>query len=175
MMRLLNHQGELHLFDFEDVLATLMAELGAAGWNNAVPHPNGRQLFDSYSWSLARMLRDMRAAGQDGIFDFAYLDGAHTWSHDAPAALALVSLLRPGGVLLLDDFRWTLATSPTMNPERQPITAARYSPEQISTAHVALVCEVFLDHDPRLEALPLPLPKDSELPLRKAYLRRMGG
>ncbi|UPY38019.1 class I SAM-dependent methyltransferase [Sediminicoccus sp. KRV36] len=172
LARLLNHAGELHLFDYADVLATLLTELEQAGWRNAVAHPNGRKIFESYSWSLAQLLRGMRQSGQDGVFDFVYLDGAHSWGHDAPAALALVPLLRPGGVLLLDDHRWTFAQSPSLNPERHPPTAAQYSQEQIVTPHVALICEVFLDHDRRLKPLPLPPPADGGPPLRRAYRRR---
>lgn len=171
LARLLNHQGELHLFDHEDVLETLMAELRAEGWPDIRTHPNGRKLFESYSWTLALLLREMRARGEDGVFDFVYLDGAHVWAHDAPAALALIPLLRPGGVLLLDDFRWTLAASPTLNPERHKPTAANYAPGQIETPHVALICEVFLDHDRRLRPMRLPPPQDGGAPLRRAYRR----
>ncbi|MBX9752538.1 MAG: class I SAM-dependent methyltransferase [Roseococcus sp.] len=172
LARLLEGKGELHLFDHADVLDTLMAELRAEGWPGVTPHPNGRKLFESYSWTLALLLREMRARGEDGVFDFVYLDGAHVWAHDAPAALALIPLLRPGGILLLDDFRWTLAASPTLNPQRHKPTAAHYSAEQIETPHVALICEVFLDHDRRLAPLRLPPPQDGGPPLRRAYRRR---
>lgn len=173
LAKLLDHKGELHLFDHGEVLAPVARALAAEGFGHAVLHPNGRKLFESYSWTLALLLRDMRARGEDGIFDFVYLDGAHVWAHDAPAALALIPLLRPGGILLLDDFRWTLAKSPTLNPERHPPTAAHYGQDQIETAHVALICEVFLDHDRRLRPMPLPPPADGGPPLRRAYRRRV--
>lgn len=172
LARLLMNQGQLHLFDHDDVLETLVVELRAEGWHNAVAHPNGRKLFESYSWTLALLLREMRARGEDGMFDFVYLDGAHVWAHDAPAVLALIPLLRPGGLLLLDDFRWTLAASPTLNPARRPITAAHYAPDQIATPHVALICEAFLDHDRRLKPVRLPPPADGGPPQRRAYRRR---
>jgi len=175
LARLMDNRGELHLFDYVNTLDSLMGELAEAGCRIAVPHPNGRKIFESYNWTLALLLRKMRAAGGNGLFDLAYLDGAHTWQHDAPAALALARLLKPGGILLLDDFGWTLANSPTLNPERQPATAANYSEAQIAMPHIALICEVFLDHDEELERLPLPLPLPAGkgLPLRRAYRRRM--
>jgi len=172
LARQLNRPGALHLFDHADVLDTLMAELRTEGLPEVVPHPNGHKLFESYSWTLALLLREMRARGEDGVFDFVYLDGAHVWAHDAPAALALIPLLRPGGVLLLDDFRWTLAASLMLNPARHKPTAAHYSPEQIETPHVALICEVFLDHDRRLRPMNLPPPAGGGPPLRRAYRRR---
>jgi SAM-dependent methyltransferase len=149
LAKLLNNRGELHLFDFEDTLSELLNELKESGFSNIVPHPNGRKTFESYNWNLAKMLREMRQAQQSGIFDLVYLDGDHTYHHDAPAALTLKELLKPGGYLLFDDYKWTIAASQTANPKVNKSTASNYSEEQINEPHIALICELFFDHDPK--------------------------
>ena len=63
----------------------------------------------SYTWYLHRMLRKQHRDGRIGpMFDFVFLDGAHTWDADGFAFLLVDRLLRPGGWVLLDDMDWTL-------------------------------------------------------------------
>jgi predicted O-methyltransferase YrrM len=45
------------------------------------------------------------------LFDFCFLDGAHTWEVDACAVFLAEKLLKPGKWLLLDDLTWTMAGS----------------------------------------------------------------
>jgi len=59
--KLLNNQGELHLFDYENTLSELLNELKEGGYSNIVPHPNGRKTFESYNWNLAKMLRETQS------------------------------------------------------------------------------------------------------------------
>jgi predicted O-methyltransferase YrrM len=143
----LKNIGEIHLFDYLDRLDTLRPEITELGLNNVLFHANGRKTFDSYCWTRANILRERRRSGSDGMFDLVYLDGGHVFHHDAPAAIVLKELMKPGGYLLFDDFLWTLAISPTANPAVNKFTANNYSEEQISVSHVALVCELFFDQD----------------------------
>lgn len=166
LAKLLNNRGELHLFDYEDRLSELLSEIDELGFCNIVRYPNGRKTFDSYNWNLAKMLREMRRAQQPGIFDLVYLDGAHAFHHDAPAALVLKELLRPGGYLLFDDYKWTFASSPRANPKVNSFTASSYSEEQINEPHIALICELFFDYDPRFVKVDLRYEGDE---LRRAY------
>jgi predicted O-methyltransferase YrrM len=170
----LNRAGRIHLFDFGPTLDALAAELREENFDNIVLHPNGRKLFESYNWNLAIMLRQMRNDGKDGIFDLVYLDGAHVFHHDAPAAVVLKELLRPGGYLLFDDYSWTLASSPTLGPSVNASTAENYSQEQIEIAHIALICEIFFDRDTRFERVDLGYPREQGgQELRRAY-RKLG-
>ena len=91
--------GELHLFDFDDNVARVASDLRASGHENVVAHGNSRRLLDSYNWSLMRVLRDHPAP----VFDYVFLDGAHTWALDALAFLLLDRLLVEGGYLDFDD------------------------------------------------------------------------
>ena len=140
-------EGEIHLFDFEDNVAAVASALQDAGHENVVAHGNSRKLLDSYNWSLMRVLRDHPAP----LFDYVFLDGAHTWALDALAFLLLDRLLVDGGYLDFDDYWWTAARSPTMNPEAFPATGKLYTQEQIEERQVALVVDVLVRPDPRYE------------------------
>lgn len=146
---LLAGDGELHLFDYEDRVAPACARLQAAGHANVVAHANSRRLLDSYSWSLMRVL-----AAHDGpVFDYVFLDGAHTWVHDALAFLLIDRLLVPGGYVEFDDYPWSLRNSPSMNPETFPDVERLYSDEQIDARQVALVVDLLVRRDGRYEEI----------------------
>jgi len=142
-------EGEIHLFDFEDRVADVAARLGRAGHNNVVGHGNSRRLMDSYNWSLMRLLHEH----EQPLFDYVFLDGAHTWGQDALAFLLADRLLVPGGYVDFDDYWWTLARSPSMNPAAFPPTSKLYTEEQIEERHVALVIDLLVRRDSRYEEL----------------------
>lgn len=63
----------------------------------------------SYNWFLHRTLRDRVSKGAvEPLYDFCFLDGAHTWVDDGLAFLLVDRLLRPGGWILFDDLPWKL-------------------------------------------------------------------
>lgn len=143
----LGEQGEMHLLDFADRVAPVAERLRVPGGPRVVGHANSRRALDSYNWSLMQLLRDGRA----GTFDYVFLDGAHTWAHDALAFLLVDRLLKPGGHVDFDDYAWTLARSPSMNPEVFAPTRQLYTGEQIEAQQVALVVELLVRSDPRYE------------------------
>jgi predicted O-methyltransferase YrrM len=145
----LGGDGEIHLFDYDDKVAAAEARLRAAGHDNVVAHRNSRRLMDSYNWSLMRLLRERRAP----LFEYVFLDGAHTWAIDALAFLLLDRLLVPGGWIEFDDYHWTIARSPSMKPEVFPASARLYTEEQMEEAQVALVVDLLVRRDRRYEEL----------------------
>ena len=149
----LKGRGEIFLFDFDERLTALAADLRALGLTNFRTFGNSRRTYDSYCWNLAKLALEQRAARRGGLFHFAFLDGGHVFHHDAPAALLIKELLRPGGIVLLDDYDWSFAVSPTANPAVMPDLRDQYTDEQIATCHVKLVCDLFLDDDPRYRKL----------------------
>jgi predicted O-methyltransferase YrrM len=143
----LGGEGEIHLFDFEDTVDAVARALRAAGHGNVVVHPNSRRLLDSYNWSLMRVLEEHGGP----VFDYVFLDGAHTWAHDALAFLLVDRLLVPGGYVDFDDYTWTLRDSPSMNPDAFPDVRELYSDEQIGARQVARVVDLLVRPDPRYE------------------------
>jgi predicted O-methyltransferase YrrM len=138
--QLLAGRGEIHLFDFEDRVREAEGRLRQAGHTNVVSHANSRRLLDSYNWSLMQLL----AAGKAPVFDYVFLDGAHTWALDALAFCLVDRLLCDGGYVDFDDYRWTLAGSPSMRPEVFPDVRRLYSDEQIATRQVQLVVDLLV-------------------------------
>jgi predicted O-methyltransferase YrrM len=145
----LGGDGEIHLFDYADRVEPVARALRAEGHANVVAHPNSRRVMDSYNWSLMRVL----ASRGEGAFDYVFLDGAHTWAHDAPAFLLADRLLAPGGYVDFDDYRWTLRASPTMCPEAFPEVERLYTDEQIDARQVALVVDLLVRRDGRYEEI----------------------
>lgn len=143
----LNGEGELHLFDFADKVLPLAERLRAAGHGNVVAHPNSRKVMDSYAWSLMEVLRE----SEEPVFDYVFVDGAHTWGVDALAFFLADRLLVPGGYLDFDDYAWSLGASPSMRPDVFAPTAQLYTEEQIAARQVALVVDLLVRRDPRYE------------------------
>jgi predicted O-methyltransferase YrrM len=105
---LLGGEGVIHLFDYEDRVAAVAARLAAAGHRNVVAHPNSRRLLDSYTWSLGRLLE----ASPEPPLDYVFLDGAHTWAHDALAFFLATACSRPAATS-------TSTTTPGRSPPRR--------------------------------------------------------
>ncbi len=145
----LDRRGELHLFDFEDVVGDVAARLRDLGHTNVVAHGNSRKTLDSYNWSLMRLLE----RHPEPLLDYVYLDGAHTWGADALAFLLVDRLLKVGGYVDLDDYEWTLSGSATMNPAVLPAVRDMFTDEQIATPQVALLAELLVRRDERYEEI----------------------
>lgn len=61
----------------------------------------------SYTWFLHRKLREqLRDGAIEPLYDFCFLDGAHTWNIDGFAFQLVDLLLKPGGTILFDDLQW---------------------------------------------------------------------
>jgi predicted O-methyltransferase YrrM len=137
-------EGEIHLFDFDDRVSAAKRRLQKAGYRNVVAHPNSRRLMDSYNWSLMQLL----AKHEQPIFDYVFLDGAHTWALDALAFCLVDRLLCDGGYIDFDDYSWTLGKSPSMKPEVFPVVRRLYTDKQIEQAQVALVVDLLVRPHP---------------------------
>jgi len=143
----LNGRGVLHLFDFEDCLSNVAKRLRAKRLTNFVAHGNSRRTLDSYNWSLMKLLQDSSAP----VFDYVYLDGAHTWAIDALTFSLVDLLLKPGGYIDFDDYHWTIDRSPTVNPRVYPRIRDLYTDEQMQTKQVALIVDLLVRRPGRYE------------------------
>ncbi len=143
----LGNEGELHLYDYESKTGKIVADLAVAGYTNVRGFGCSEKTLDSYNWQLMQVLKD----NPRPIYDYVFLDGAHTWAHDALAFCLIDKLLKPGGFIHFDDYAWTIAASPTVNPTVKPHMAGLYTAEQMSTPQVALVVELLVRRDPRYE------------------------
>jgi predicted O-methyltransferase YrrM len=144
----LNGKGQLHLFDFEGKLKELSTDLLKLGFTNIVCHGNSRRHWDSYVWPLLKLARDGTLQ-----FDLVYLDGSHAYIHDVPAFFLAERLLKPGGMIVFDDYYWSHAKSPTQNPEKNPQIREFLTDEQIGLSHTKMLVDILVKPNPRFEEL----------------------
>ena len=143
--KFLNGEGELHLFDYEDRVTDVATTLKAAGFHNIRMFGSSYKLLDSYSWSLAKVLEQ----NAEPIYDYVFLDGAHTWAVDALTTFLVDRLLKAGGYLDFDDYDWTLSESPSLNPQVFPLTGKLYTGEQIAAKQVKMIVDLIMRRDSR--------------------------
>jgi predicted O-methyltransferase YrrM len=98
----------------------------------------------SYTWFLHRMLRErLKESSIEPLFDFVFIDGAHTWDVDGFAFLLVDKLLKPGGWIIFDDLHWR------QDAERWPDT-----PEaERSFAQVSEVWDLLVQPHPRYDEM----------------------
>ncbi len=108
---------------------------------------NTPKYSDSYAWSLTKLISEDQY-GFEG-FDLVYLDGAHSFLHDAAATAMLKEMMNTGGILIFDDIEWSVENSPTVNPEKCPFMLELYTDELIKTCQVAWVVKCIMEPDKR--------------------------
>lgn len=143
--RYLDNEGHLSLFDFEDVVHDVEVEIRAQGYRNVTSYGSSHRYLDSYNWPLLGLLRDH----PEPIYDYVFLDGAHTWAFDGFAFLLLDRLLMPGGYMDFDDYNWSLGQSPSVNPNVFPLTRKLYTDEQIEARQVKSIVDILVKRDSR--------------------------
>jgi SAM-dependent methyltransferase len=149
---MMNNKGTIYLFSRINDVCELASDLRARGYVNIdSTWGSASKIYSGYHFELARGYAE-RLLPQ---FDLAYIDGGHVFHLDAPAACILKELCRSGGYMIFDDYNWSLAKSPTMNPSKRPATSAEYDDLQIKTCHVRLVCQTIMDSDQRFKFLGL--------------------
>ena len=96
--------GHLTTLDFPSAfkhrpgINDVLSELGLAERVTVRADPEG------FHWTLL----DMLEAKPRPLFDFVFLDGAHTWAGTGFAFLLVERLLRPGAWVVFDDVFWTI-------------------------------------------------------------------
>lgn len=152
-------QGTIILFDFEDMLAKVKEKLrdDKALWekHDYLFQGCSRKLKDSYNWNLLTLLHDADIHGVHDreLFDYVFIDGAHTFDVDGFAVLLVTQMLAPGGYLEFDDYHWTIARSPTLNPKVFPSMAEWYTEEQIAVPHVKMIVDLLVERGGHYETV----------------------
>ena len=95
----------------------------------------------SYTWRLMKFIED----NDEPIFDFCYIDGAHDWYNDGFAFILVDKLLKPGGIIVFDDYDWSFASSPTM---RKSDYVKNMSKEEKECSQVKKVYDILVKNHP---------------------------
>lgn len=93
----------------------------------------------SFTWELAKIIQETK----EPIYDFCYLDGAHTWDNTGFGFFLIDMLLKPGGIIIFDDINWTINKSPAykkaLSEGKDPY--AQYSEDEKNTPAVRMVLQ----------------------------------
>jgi hypothetical protein len=152
IVKILRPGDRLDLFDRDNcALASNLDALVSQARCRVDFFPNSTKAFDSYFWTIGRMkLAQPPEEAAAGTWDAVYLDGSHTYPADAPTACLLKEMVKPGGLLILDDMFWNMATSPTCNTTWN---RERFTDEQMAANHIEMIVDLFLRPDPRFTEL----------------------
>jgi hypothetical protein len=137
--KFLDGQGILHLFDFEDKVIEVRNNLNNKGFTNVKTWGCSYKYLDSYNWALMKILKE----ADKPIFDYIYIDGAHTWTIDALAYFLCDKLLKPGGYIDFDDYCWKLRGS-SLDPQKVHLTKKLFTDEQIDERQVKLIVDILV-------------------------------
>ena len=146
---MLGGDGHMDLFDYEDRVDAVIEQLRAAGHINVTGHGNSRCLMDSYNWSLMHVLE--HSGGP--VYDYVFIDGAHTWAHDALAFHLADRLLLPGGDSRLRRLPLVDARVAVDEPAGVPGHRSFLHAQAHRTRQVALVVDLLVRPDPGYEEL----------------------
>lgn len=136
----------LSLFDFHATVASARRKLEGQG-NEIRFYGNSQRFNDSYNWALIKMLQGDPMAR---VFDYCFLDGAHTVAIDALTFFLCDRMLRVGGHIDFDDYNWRLRNS-SLDPSKVPVIARQYTAEQIDAFQVKMIVDVLVKPDARYE------------------------
>lgn len=143
--RHLDGKGVLYLFDFNDRVEFARKRLAKAGFTKVRACGCTSTIMDSYNWPLMKLLK----ANRKPIFDYVFIDGAHSWAIDGFAFLLIDRLLKPNGFVDFDDYNWSLAKSRALNPTTFPQIKCLFSDEQIKATQVKLIVDLLVRRDDR--------------------------
>ncbi len=97
----------------------------------------------SFTHTLMKMLEESPRPS----FDFAYIDGAHTWDGTGFSFLLVDKMLRKGGWVIFDDLDWTILKSEIQREKRRVPSKKiypKYSKEERATPLVRKVWEILV-------------------------------
>jgi predicted O-methyltransferase YrrM len=70
--------------------------------------------------SFTHTMMQMLGAESRPVFDFAYIDGAHTWDGAGFSFFLVDKMLRPGGWIIFDDLDWTIQNASERRRKAKP-------------------------------------------------------
>ncbi len=139
-------KSEIHLFDFQETLDDFKLNKSNSS-DRYYYYGNSQKYNDSYNWSLIKLIEENQ---NEPIFDYCFLDGAHTVAIDALNFFLVDRLLKVGGYLDFDDYNWKLRGS-SLDPTLIPEINDQYTDEQIDSKQVKMIIDILVKPDPRYE------------------------
>lgn len=95
----------------------------------------------SYTWEMSKMIQ----AQPRPQFDLCYFDGDHMWDGTGFGFLLVDMLLRPGGWVIFDDLKWTVAAAMKNRP-KVPRSWRACSEDEQTASGVKMVFDMLVPH-----------------------------
>jgi predicted O-methyltransferase YrrM len=102
-----------------------------------------------YSWFLHDEIK--RQTSNDACepnYDFCVIDGSKNWTIDGGAFFLVDKLLRPGGVLVFDDYSWSYALADRRRDATDGVTHRELSVDELRTPAIREVFELLVKQHP---------------------------
>lgn len=151
--KFLDNKGSFHIFDFNESVIPIKKMLNLEGYSNIYAHGSSYKKMDSYNWNLLSLLKD----NDEPIFDYVFLDGAHSFPVDGLAFFLIDMLLKKDGYIDFDDYAWTHAnhiknaTAKYLNQEStkdfgsfMERSLESFTPPQLEMKQVALIVDIIV-------------------------------
>ncbi|MGH1479068.1 MAG: class I SAM-dependent methyltransferase [Geminicoccales bacterium] len=126
-----------HSVDRSPNIHQVLGTLDLTSWVTPIFEPR------SFNWRLMRMLEQQPRP----VFDFCYIDAAHTWNDTGFGFFLVDKVLKPGGWILFDDltFDYQRLIEPGKKP---PDYLARMTAEERGTQQVLKVWDLLVKDHP---------------------------
>ena len=134
----------IYIFDYHANIEAAKLKLARHG-NRVHGYGNTQKFNDSYNWALMKLIENNNGMP---IFDYCFLDGAHTVAVDALTYLLCDKMLRVGGYIDFDDYNWRLRGS-SLDPSRIPEIGDQYTEAQIDAFQVKMIIDALVRRDAR--------------------------
>ena len=137
------------IFDTTGNISKAEASLNNAMYSNIeiMAFPVSNKKFDWYGWRLFQYYHQLRKLGvPTQVFTAVFYKGKHLFQYDMGTLQLVKDMLTDGGYFVVYDCVWTLAKSPTMNPQVNADTAAEYTKEQINIPHIQYLLDGYIDN-----------------------------
>ncbi len=103
----------------------------------------------SYNWELMKLIRDNSEGNNcNPIFDFCFIDGAHSWETDGFAFFLVDKSLKRDSFILFDDLNWTYAESKGLKDTE---FVKNMSDDEKNTPQVELILTYLIAQHPNYE------------------------
>lgn len=107
IVKRLRSEDCFYFFSYQDEVDELYEDLKSLPYRKCrlVPMGNTRSTFDSYNWTLAKLI--LENPEKSPLFDLVYLDASHNFFNTGLGCVLLKKMTRPSGYLIFDDVYWS--------------------------------------------------------------------
>lgn len=145
VLKILPNEAKIDIFDFQDKCDKIKNSIPGLFKKKIKAYGNSYKFLDNYNNSLYKVWIKNK---KKPLYDYIFLDGSHVFTVDCLTFFLADKLLKKGGIIDLDDFNWSIKSSPSMNPDIFKASKLLYSSEQINQKGVKMIIDGFIKNSP---------------------------